>query len=74
MSIFKFRVFGTNLDEDDDVDEGESENLDVLDEEAVMDTFTQDNPTNLFASATGLLLLFSATISDFWFLCHLATM
>lgn len=61
------------MDEDDDVDEGESENLDALDEESVMDSFTQDNPTNLFASATGFLLLFSAKISDFSFLCHLAT-
>lgn len=43
------------MDEDDD---SESENLDMLDEEEVVDVFTQNNPTNLFATATGSLFLF----------------
>lgn len=47
------RVFGTTVDEDDDIDDSESENPDVLDEENVTDSFSDDNPTNLFASATG---------------------
>lgn len=48
------RVFGTTVDEDDDIDDSESENPDLMDDENVTDGFSEDNPTNLFASATGI--------------------
>lgn len=56
------RVFGTTVDEDDDNDDSESENPDLLDEENVTDSFSEDNPTNLFASATDTVLSLVKTV------------